>query len=462
MVKTRILTVMPGQRDFILNVVLCTVSICLTPLWGSSANRPALLAGTASEDITPEWPVRKAFANRPPTHKVYQRIEAKALALSDGEHSVVVVTADIGYFCPETSQEIHRRVARLGLAPHQVILNASHSHSGPALCPVLDVLEESQIDRRYQEIFISRVVRAIESSLRDLRSAQLSTSEAECDVCINKRIEGRMEPNPMGPVDRRVRLLIVRAVKTEVVRAVLFLYGCHPSDLNDDAFGADFFGFARGELERNHPGVLWFSAQGTGGDTRVDHRDVFGKKFFWGDLNTIADTRSYGKRFARSVERALRNPSTPITGPISSAMREVDLPLGKPASRQESIQAASSDDVWKARWGRHLLSLYDSQTPIPKFVPYTVQAVQIGSDFRLVALDGEVFTQIGRQIEDQLRPRRTFVLCYSNTSAGYIPTADEISKGGYEIEIFYWWLSPGPFASSVEKVVVSAAVTLAR
>jgi neutral ceramidase len=462
MLKTKIPNANPRQGDHLLRVLICAVSILFTPFWGWSAGNTAVLAGTASEDITPEWPVRKAFVNRPPIHKVYQRIEAKALALSDRENSVVVVTADIRYFCPEISQEIHKRVARLRLKPHQVVLNASHSHSGPALCPVLDVLEESQIDRRYQELFISRVVRAIESSLRDLRPARLGTGEAECDVCINKRIEGRMEPNPMGPIDRRVRLLTVRDARTDVLRAVLFLYGCHPSDLNDDAFGADFFGFAREELERNHPGVLWSSAQGTAGDTRVDHRDVSGKRFFWGDLNTIAETRSYGKRLAQSVERALRNPSTQIRGPVGSAMRQVELPLGNPASREESVQAASSDDVWKARWGRHLLSLYDRQAPIPKFVPYTVQAVQIGPDFRLVALDGEVFTHIGRQIEDQLRPRRAFVFGYSNTSAGYIPTADEISKGGYEIEIFYWWLSPGPFASSVEKAVVSAAVTLAR
>lgn len=271
---------MHAPRHLILCVVHCVLCICFAPLCGRGASPVKMFAGVGSEDITPEWPVRRAFGNRPPIQQRYDRVEAKALALSDGKQPVVLVTADIGYFSLSLSQEIHKRVRRLGLEPRQVVLNASHSHSGPAVSPVLDVLEEDQIDRRYQEHFISRVVRAIESSLQDLQPAQLSTAEAECEVCINKRLEGRMEPNPAGPMDRRGRLLIVRAAKTEVLRAVLFLYGCHPSDQNDEAFGADFFGFAREELERRNPGVARLSAQGTGGDARVDHRDVSGKKFF--------------------------------------------------------------------------------------------------------------------------------------------------------------------------------------
>ncbi|MBM3801129.1 MAG: hypothetical protein FJW26_02330 [Acidimicrobiia bacterium] len=176
----------------------------------------------------------------------------------------------------------------------------------------------------------------------------------------------------------------------------------------------------------------------------------------------VADTRSYGKRLAYSVEQALRNSPRLIEGSIDSATAHLDLPLDNLPKRDQYAQAAASDDVWKARWGRHFLSLLDRQAAIPRTVPYTVQAIQIGPAFGLVALDGEVFTQIGLQIEHQLRPRRTLVLGYSNTSAGYIPTASEIPKGGFEIEIFYWWLAPAPFAPQAEKVVVDAAVKLAR
>ena len=109
-----------------------------------------------------------------------------------------------------------------------------------------------------------------------------------------------------------------------------------------------------------------------------------------------------------------------------------------------------------------MLSMYDQGKDFLRSLPYTVQAVSIGEDFVIIALDGEVFTRNGRQVEKALSPRRTYVLGYSNSVAGYIPTADEIPVGGYEIEVYYWWLVPAPFAPEVENAVVNGAVELAR
>ena len=53
-----------------------------------------------------------------------------------------------------------------------------------------------------------------------------------------------MKPNPQGPVDHRERLLVAKDAESKAVLGVLYLYGCHPSDINDTAFGGDFFGFA--------------------------------------------------------------------------------------------------------------------------------------------------------------------------------------------------------------------------
>jgi hypothetical protein len=426
------------------------------------AGPPMMKAGVAAEDITPRWAVRKSSVDRPPITAVYHPIKAKALAISDGKTTIVIVTADVTYFCRETTGQIHERITRLGFAPHQVILNASHSHSAPAICSLLDVPDENLIDVRYQSFFVERVVQAIEGALANLHPAFLSTAEFHCEVCINKRLGSQMKPNPEGPIDRRVRLLRINDAKTGSLDGVLFLYGCHPSDINDDAFGGDFFGFAQEEIEQHYPGVIALSAQGTGGDVRVDHRDESRKQFFWGNLKTLEVNRSYGRSLSASVLRALRQPATPVEGRIRSASRELALPLQEPVSRETALRSAEGEDVWKARWGRHLLSLYDRHVPLPRSIPYLVQVIHIGNQFSLVALDGEVFTQIGQQIEQALKPRRTLVLGYSNAAAGYIPTAKDISKGGYEIEVFYWWFVPAPFAPDVERVVVSETVDLAR
>jgi hypothetical protein len=416
-------------------------------------------AGAASEDITPRWPVRVTFRDRPPVTNVYHPISVKALAISDGRTPVVIVTADVCNFCQTIAERIYTRVAGLGLAPRQIVLNASHTHSGPAICPILDVVEPNQLDQPYQDFFVERVVSAVETALRNLRPAELLIGEATCDVCINKRLDGRMEPNPSGPMDHRVRILSVRGRKSRALRAVLFAYGCHPSDINDDSFGADFFGFARSDLEREYPSTVFLSAQGTGGDTRVDHRDASGLKFLWGNLSTIEFTRTAGARLAESVRKAMAARLEPVGGRINSAMREIQLPIENPP--ENPPVSTYSRDPWLPRWVKHFTELRERGAPIPNSVPYTIQSLSIGKHFGVVALDGEVFTKIGLRIEKALEPRRTFVFGYSNSMNGYIPTADEIPKGGYEIGCYYVFLAPAPFSLTVEETVVKNAVALA-
>jgi hypothetical protein len=53
-----------------LGLLLCWAELA----W--SAKITALKAGVAVEDVTPQWRVRKAYANRPPISQVYQRVES--------------------------------------------------------------------------------------------------------------------------------------------------------------------------------------------------------------------------------------------------------------------------------------------------------------------------------------------------------------------------------------------------
>ena len=421
----------------------------------------ALLVGTARRDITPGRSIHLGSRNWPPTSTVYQRLEVSAMAIAHGDKKIVLVTADALYFGAEFSRVIRARASAFGLAGDEILLNASHSHGTPALC-TLDVLTPDKIDSRHLELFIARTVEAIGESVARLRPARLFLHESECDVAINKRLNGQMVPNPDGPVDRRVRLLVERAPAGEL-RSVLFLYACHTSDMNDNAFGADIFGFARTELGMLHPRAAILSAMGAGGDARVDHRDPSGIKFIWPKLDRLDETRAFGRRLAASAETALAAKGTEVAGLIHSALREIRIPLDIPRSAEVARAMTSSSDCFQARWGHFMLEKHAQARPdFPTSLPYTIQALRIGPEFLIVGLDGEVFTEIGRAIERRLAPLCTYVFGFSNSIAGYIPPAAEFPRGGYEIDIYYWWLAPAPLAPAVEDVVVNGAVELAR
>src|SRR5690349_2074249 len=104
-------------------------------------------AGLAKVDITPAeqpiWLHGWAKRNRP-SQGVSQCIYAKALALHDHRgRSVVLVTSDLLGFSHTMTATIARRVRkRYGLNRAQLILNASHSHSGPVTGDVLPLYFE--------------------------------------------------------------------------------------------------------------------------------------------------------------------------------------------------------------------------------------------------------------------------------------------------------------------------------
>ncbi len=437
----------------------------------------ALEAGLARVDLTPQHPVPLAWRPNAVTVKVYHPLYAKALALAEGQSRVVLVTADIGYFCRDLSEQIHVRIRRLGLRPHQVLLNASHNHSAPALCPLDDVVEPGQLDYRYQQFVIERVVSAIESALATRKPARLATSEGRCDVCINRRLGTEHEPNPAGVYDPRVRLLTVRDAAGGTLRGVLFLFACHPSDVENGAVGADFFGFAQTEFEARQPGVIAMSAQGAGGNIRVHHVDASGKKFSWSRGEDLSFSREAGRKLAEAALSGLGAAENPVEGAIGSNLLEIQIPLGEPVTLGEARRAAADKDPWKSRWGKRLIDLSERHAELPRSMPFWIQAITIGREFAAVGLDGEVFVEYALEIEKALGSSRAessragssragssrvYVFGYTNASLAYIPTAKAVAERGYEVDVFYWWVLPSRISPRAERAIVDASVTLVK
>src|SRR5262245_55110165 len=108
---------------------------CLTALvHGQTA--PSWKAGSAAIDITPDGPVWMAgYGSRnKPSEGVAQRLYAKALAIDDNTNGrTVIVTMDLIGVPREVRDGVERRLHKqYGLSPESILLNASHTHSGPA------------------------------------------------------------------------------------------------------------------------------------------------------------------------------------------------------------------------------------------------------------------------------------------------------------------------------------------
>ena len=203
---------------------------------------PTWQAGVASINITPSVNMWMAGfgARKKGAEGKSQELFAKALALRDeGGNRVVLVTTDLISIAPSLRSTMEKRVqAAYQLGPDALLLNASHTHSGPEY----RVADNSNVDpqrRRhaadYTAMLEEKLTTVIGEALKNLAPARLAWSHAKAGFAMNRRRprpDGVPEnqPYPDGPVDHQVPVLRVDAPDGKL-RAIMFGYACHNTAL---------------------------------------------------------------------------------------------------------------------------------------------------------------------------------------------------------------------------------------
>ena len=371
-------------------------------------------AGTATACVTPEkllWMAGYAARKKPAEGKV-QDLFAKALALEDetGGRFVFVTLDLIG-----VPQPLHHAVAdrvekEFNLPRSGLLINASHTHSGPSLrsAPVTaKELEQPRIrdSFEYTRSLEDKMVGIIGRALSELQPARLTWGHARCGFAMNRRRDytlpeghpnAKLAPNPDGPVDHEVPALRVEA-PDGVLRAVLFGYACHNTCLGFYNYCGDYAGYAQEYLQENRPGFVALFLMGCAGDQNPYPRrsDVVP------GITDLELCQQHGRALANAVEMALTANPRPVRGPVRALYDEVTL------------------DYANAKRGSH---------------PYPVQALRFGDDLTLVALGSEVVVDYSLRLKRELAPGpgAVWIAGYANDYSGYIPSLRVLKEGGYE------------------------------
>ena len=130
---------------------------------------PLLKAGVAQVVITPPvnmWMAGYAGRKKPAEGKV-QDLFAKALALEDsGGNRLVIVTTDLIGILPTLRASMEQKVAgAFQLPPQALLLNASHTHSGPEYR--VRTGPHDQEAKEYTDFLEIQLVRVIGAALED-------------------------------------------------------------------------------------------------------------------------------------------------------------------------------------------------------------------------------------------------------------------------------------------------------
>lgn len=434
----------------------------LLAIWlsGSAAAQQAeFKAGVARADITPTTPIPMAgyAERRQPFEAVEQPLYAKVLALEDGRgERALLITADLIGFTRDLAARIAARLeASHGLARARILLNASHTHSGPLVGGSLLKMAPPETVSRiegYLRGLEEKIVAAAQQALGKMQPARLSWGSGVVNFVMNRR---QFTPrgvilgvNPRGPADRTVPLLRVDDAQGRPL-AVVFGAAVHNTTLTGDnlRISGDYAGFAQAYVEARRPGVQAMFVSGCGGDANPYPRGTF-------DL-----ARRHGSELAEEVTRLMETKLEPVRGPLRTEFRMVDLPLE--AFTMPQIEAlARNAPSYRRFFTDGALALLRAGKPLLQTYAAPLALWQFGEDLTLVAFSGETVVDYALAAERILGPLKLWVSGYNNDVFGYLPSARLLEEGGYETRGLY--ADYGLFRPEVERTVLRAIEEMAR
>jgi len=455
-----------NRRFFCISICLLTLTVFVDGFTVTTYAQENIRAGVASTVITPKqpmWMSGYAARTKPSEGKIHN-LRAKALAMEDCNGTrFVIVTVDLLGIPRPTRDWLEKRAnKRYKLPPASLLLNASHTHSGPVLEEAKDSIygntfyglspQQLQENRRYVKALQRKLLRLIGKAIENLAPSRLSYTHARAGFAMNRRLPTERgyqnHPYPDGPVDHDVPVLRVDTPDGKL-QAVVFGYACHNTTLGFYEFCGDYAGFAQTYLEKAHPGVTAMFIAGCGADQNPYPR------------RTLDLAKQHGRSLANGVESALLSKASPVRGPIQSAIETVTLDFAEPPSREQLTQQAKSTNKYERWHAEVLLKELEQNGKICSTYPYLVQVVQFGGDLTMIALAGEVVVDYSLRFKAELPGSNVWVAGYSNDVFGYLPSLRVLKEGGYEGggAMLYTDL-PGPFAPSVEKRVVDKVHSL--
>ncbi len=428
--------------------------ICIALQFSGSAQ--SYNAGIGRKIITPTNPAwLNGYASpqrfSPAAGKDHE-LWAKAIVLEDAsKKKVIIVTTDILGLSHEISEDISRKVlGKYGIPRSQIMLNSSHTHSGPMIWPSAGMFDydtkNMMVVASYAQKLTSDILETIDMAIASLHPVKLASGIGTAGFAKNRR-----SPEiTIRPVDYEVPVLTISDLQNKT-EAILFGYACHNTTLGGTYMNinGDYAGYAQLELEANYPGVTALFFQGCAGDINPEPR------------GTLELAIQHGKTLADSVKKIVDAGMSPVNGLIRSSFIEVPLEFPAPDIQQYQKEIIGEDQYLQRR-AKLMLSAYNKGWDITTY-KYPVQAIRFGKDLTILALAGETVVDYSLWAKKQYGRERLFVAGYSNEVMCYIPTKRIIQEGGYEPNSsMIYYVMPGPFKENVEEKILKGIKTVMK
>ena len=398
-------------------------------------------AGFATTDITPEIGahIPGGFAPRESTGTV-DPLQARACVIAGADETVAFVGVDAVSLRFDTIDKARAQIeSACGIAPRNVLIAASHTHSGG---PANDVLGTDS-DDAYCDRIAAAIAASVTAAHQGRVDAEIGSASAPCEGWgFNRRWlmrsggegsnpgknnEDKIEP--AGPVDPDVAVIAVRSTDGKLLGAV-GNYTCHCTVVGGTKFSADYPAYWQKALrERTSDDFTLVFANGACGDiNQIDFANPDSKE------SGVEWAERMGQALADATMACVESARFASDAKVASAHGGVWLSYRRPTPGEltNARRLLDSDEPWHSKkWqARDLVRLAEAIGDTTGF-DCAVDVLRVG-DAAVAAAPWQPFCEFGLKIKTGSALKPTLVAAFANGMVGYVPTPQGFEGGGYE------------------------------
>jgi hypothetical protein len=431
--------------------------------------------GFAKSDITPRVGVELSgfgpFLNRR-SIAVRDRLWARAMAVCEGDRTIIVNSNDIIGVNRETAARVRQLVTdATGVPGEAVMVHCTHTHSGPATGTYSGW---GETDLPYIELLPDRIAAACIQAVQNLQEATASHAEVPCEgVGLNREYDIDSPPleevlsddwRPAKPELTDTTCHVITVHSGDALLGFASYFGCHPVVCCSQSryIHGDYAGVATNLLEREHPGSIGLFLQGAQGDVNscVVHKS---------EQESLLALDVIAGRYARAVRPGIAQAQPLEAEGLAWALQEVAFTrkqmslddLRAALAEQEAIIHApgATDESREVRMAmvntlayRKLIAMAAAGQSLAP--PTEVQGLRIGP-IALLGSPFETFQAIKNEVHEKAHSPLPLMMGVTNDTPGYAPDHTAAARGGYAADVVPLILGSLPYANIHDELVAS-------
>ena len=415
-----------------------------------ACSETALKCNFTSTDISTledEHVVLAGFAARDGlSDGIHIPLRTHALAITDGEQKICLISNDVMEISPSLAGEIRTEISRRsGLPYDNILLHNIHTHSAPRFggASTQPGGTNAAYKERTVEAIISNAVKAITDE-KSYKGFHLEVAKGTTNINRN-----RCEAD--GPVDHALYGAKLVGKDGKAICA-FFNLACHPVSMGHVSYmlSSDYSGVARRYISKDW-GCEVFQLSGAAGNMNPI-----------GPEKTFEQAEEIGSKLYESL-KVLEFEKVPAQGLLKFTTGKAELPYMIENVTAEAVKAHADDLVENMKtvfprfardvrgWEAEILERFE-QGPVSSKLEFNMAAVNLDG-ILFFFTQGEPFCEYQMETREAFPGRTVFFAGYTGGQNSYLPSthAFEVRKGyEYEIEQMHIYIkAPYPLSDKM-------------